>query len=70
MIHKKMEEKLEWVPCVWYFVIFKNSTKDLLDSESEVNAISQVFAHQLGFKIWKINGGAQKIDGTTLKSIK
>lgn len=51
MIHKKMEEKLEWVPCVWYSMTFKDSTKALLDSESEVNAMSQVFAHQLGFKI-------------------
>ncbi len=30
--------------------------------------MSQVFAHQLGFKIQKTNVGAQKIDGTTLET--
>ena len=32
--------------------------------------MSQVFAFQLGFKIWKINIKAQKIDGTILKTYK
>ncbi len=49
-------------------VIFKDQTKALLDSESEVNAMSQVFAQQLGLKVRKINIGAQKIDGTTLET--
>ncbi len=40
----------------------------MLDSKSKVNAISQVFAYQLGFKIWKNNVRAQKIDGTTLET--
>ena len=39
-----------------------------MDSESKVNAMSQVFAHKLGLKIWKTNIGVQKIDGTTLKT--
>ncbi len=30
--------------------------------------MSQAFAHQLGLKICKTNVGAQKIDGTTLKT--
>ncbi len=30
--------------------------------------MSQAFAQQLGFKICKINVGAQKIDGTTLET--
>ncbi len=29
--------------------------------------MSQVFAHQLGLKIWKTNVRAQKIDNTTLE---
>ncbi len=30
--------------------------------------MSQVFASQLGLKIWKTNIGAQKIDNTTLET--
>ncbi len=41
-----------------------------MDSESEVNVMSQVFAHQLGLKIHKTNVGAQKIDLTTLETYK
>ncbi len=40
---EKMEE-LEWVSCIWYPVIFKDQTKASLDSESEVNVMSQAFA--------------------------
>lgn len=29
--------------------------RDLLDSKSEINAISQVFIYQLGLKTWKTN---------------
>ncbi len=60
-------EELEWVPCIWYLVTFKDQTKALLNSGSEVNAMSQAFAQQLGLKIRKTNVGAQKIDGTTLE---
>ncbi len=58
-------KKLKYVSCIQYPIIFKNQTKALLDSRSEVNIISQVFAHQLGPKIWKVNVEAQKIDSTT-----
>ncbi len=68
MIDKKTEEELEQVPCIWYPVTFKDQTEALLDSGSEVNAISQAFAQQLGLKIRKTNIGAQKIDGTTLET--
>ncbi len=40
----------------------------MLDSGSEVNAISQAFAQQLGLKIRKTNVEVQKIDGTTLET--
>ncbi len=43
MTDKKTEE-LERVPCIRYPVTFKDQTKALLDSGSEVNAISQAFA--------------------------
>ena len=64
----KKEEELEQVPYIWYPVTFKDLTKALLDFESKVNAMNQAFAHQLGFKIWKTNIGAQKIDSTILKT--
>ncbi len=61
-------EELEWIPCIWYPVTFKDQTKALLNSGSEVNAMSQAFAQQLGLKICKTNVGAQKIDDTSLKT--
>ncbi len=44
MIDKITEEELERVPCIRYPVTFKDQAKALLDSESEVNAMSQAFA--------------------------
>ncbi len=56
---EKMEEReLEWVPCIWYPVTFKDQTEALPDSGSKVNTISQAFAYQLGLTIWKTNVGA------------
>ncbi len=68
MTDKKTEEELERVPCIWYLVTFKDQTEVLLDSGSDVNAMSQAFAQQLSLKIRKSNVGAQKIDGTTLET--
>ncbi len=68
MTDKKTEEELVWVPCIWYPVTFKDQTEALLDSGSEVNAMSSAFAQQLVLKIGKTNVGAQKIDGTTLET--
>ena len=65
---KKEEKKLEQVHCIRYSVIFKDQTEALLDSKSEVNAMSQAFAHQLGLIIWKTIVEAQKIDDTTLET--
>ena len=45
MTDKKMEGKLEQLPCIWYFVTFKKQTKVVLDSKSKVNAMSQAFAY-------------------------
>ncbi len=61
-------EELERVPDIWYSIIFKDQTKALLDSRSEVNAMSQAFVQQLGVKICKTNVGAQKINDTTLET--
>ncbi len=43
MTEKKKEEELEWVPCIWYFMTFKNKIEALLDSKSKVNIINQAF---------------------------
>ncbi len=37
-------EELEQVPYIWYLVTFKDQAEALLDSGSEVNAMSQTFA--------------------------
>lgn len=48
MIDKKTEEKLEQVPYIGYFVTFKDQTKTLLNSKSEVNVMNQAIVQQLG----------------------
>ena len=68
MTDKKMKEELKWVSYIWCPVIFKDQIEALLDSGSKVNAMSQTFAQQLGFKICKTNVGVQKIDSTTLET--
>ncbi len=67
---EKTEEKkeLERIPCIRYPVTIKDQIESLLDSGSEVNAMSQAFASQLGLKIRKTNVGAQKINGITLET--
>ena len=70
MTDKKIEEEFEWVPYIWYYVIFKNLIEAWLDFGSKVNIMSQVFSQQLGLKICKTSIRAQKIDGTTLKIYK
>ena len=65
---EKKKEQLEQVFCIWYSVTFKDQIEALLDSRSKINVMSQVFAHQLGLKIWKTNIGVQKINGTIAKT--
>ena len=63
------EEVLKRVPCVHYPVQFRKDSseiKALIDSGSEVNAISPAYANKLGLRIRKTDVGAQKIDGSSL----
>ena len=61
-------EKIIRVPCIYYLVQFQEEqVKTLLNSGSKVNAINPDFTQKLGLKIWKINIGAQKIDGSVLE---
>ena len=72
---------LEKVPYIYYLVQFlesqgqKNQEQEcqeqarvLLNSGSEVNAMSPAYVKKLGFNIRKTNVGAQKIDGSALKT--
>lgn len=47
---------------------FKDKAESLLDSGSEVNAMSQVFTFQLDLQVRKTNIRDQKNDGTTLET--
>ena len=61
---------LDRVPCICYPVQFrKNKSRDvltLLNSESEINAMTLAYTDQLGFKVQKIDISAQKINGSLL----
>ena len=57
------------VPCIHYPVRFQEEqVRALLDSGSEVNAMSPAYAERLGLKTRKTNVGAQKIDGSALET--
>ena len=65
-------EALQRVPCISYPVQFEGSqageVRALIDSGSEVNAMTPAFAAKLGLSTQPTNVGAQKIDGSTLKT--
>ena len=69
------EVLLERVLCNHYPVRFQEDSKQegkqqvraLLDSGSEVNAMSSTYVEKLGLKTRKTNVGAQKIDGSALE---
>ena len=64
------DEEVVRVPCIYYLVKFQEKqVKTLLDSSSEINAISPTYAKRLGLKTWKTNLGAQKIDDFALKTL-
>ena len=55
------EVVLERVPCIHYPARFQGDQEQvraLLDSGSEVNAMSPAYAERLGLKTWKTNVGA------------
>ena len=61
------------VPCIHYLVQFQESQEQvraLLDNGSEFNAMSPAYSKKLGLKTRKTNIGAQKIDGSTLKTFR
>ena len=66
-------EKIVRILCIYYLVQFQGQEGQeqisaLFNSSSKVNAMNPAFARKLGLHIWKTNIGAQKIDGSTLKT--
>ena len=63
------EEVVVRVPCIHYPVRFQEKQiRALLDSSSEINAMSPAYAKRLGLKTQKTNVRAQKIDGSALET--
>ena len=63
--------QLEKVQCIHNLIRFRKDSVGagaLLDSGSEVNAMTPAFASKLGLKVCPTNVGAQKIDGSTLQT--
>ena len=66
----KKDVILDRILCIHYLV---SSWKDqdemlaLINLESEVNAMTSLYASKLGLKVCPTNIGAQKVDGSTLK---
>ena len=60
---------LQRIPYVHYLIQFKKKeVQALVDSGSEVNAITPAYAANLDLKIQKTNIGAQKINGSILNT--
>ena len=69
--NKKEYVFLKQVPYIHYPLHFCKDNADvrtLIDSSSEVNAISPVYASKLGLNVYHTDIGAQKIDGSTLET--
>ena len=65
------EATLVYIPCIHYPMQFRkddSKTRALLDSGSEVNAMSPAYAKKLGLQVRKTDVGAQKINGSTLET--
>ena len=61
------------VPCIYYPVQFRkdgSQVQALLNSGSEVNPINPAYALRLGLRVQRTDIGAQKIDGSILKTFK
>ena len=69
---KEDEVLLERVPCIHYPLRFRkdkeNEVRALIDSGSEVNAMTPAYASKLGLRVRQTDVGAQKIDGSTLET--
>ena len=67
---KEESVSLERVPCIHHLLSFQKNNVNVrasIDSGSEVNAMTLAYASKLGLKVYHIDAGAQKIDGSILK---
>ena len=67
---KEDDVTLEQVPCVHYLLRFRKDTTDvkaLINSGSEVNAMTPTYTSKLSLRVYHTDVGAQKIDGSTLQ---
>ena len=67
----KEDVVLDHVPCIYYPVCFRKDQDKvlaLIDSGSEVNAMTFAYASKLGLTVRLTNVGAQKVDGSTLET--
>ena len=68
-VGENLRANLARVLCIRYLINFgKKSVSALLDSGGEVNAVHPAFTKELGLSIRLTDMGAQKIDGTMLKT--
>ena len=66
---KKDDVALQRVPCVHYLIRFKKKeVQALINSGSEVNAMTPANVSRLGLRVDRTDIKAQKIDGSTLKT--
>ena len=64
---------LNQVSCIHYLVQFRKDKADiwaLINSGSEVNAMTSAYAKNLGLQTQKTNIRAQKIDGSSLDTFR
>ncbi len=68
--NSQASEALQGVPCIWYPVRFQENQaiRALIDSGSEVNAMTLAYAAKLGLTTRKTSVGTQKIDGLPLET--
>ena len=66
---KEGDVALQRVLYVHYSIRFKKKeVQALIDLGNEVNAMILAYASRLGLRVYRTNIGAQKIDGSTLKT--
>ena len=68
---KKDEVVIERVPCIHYPLRFRKDpvgVRALINSGSEVNAMTPAYTSKLGLRVCQTDVGAPKIDGPTLKT--
>ena len=71
MTETNKEVTLERVPCIHYPLRFRKDTvgvRALVDSDSEVNAMTPVYAAKLGLQVRRTDIRAQRIDSSTLET--